>query len=338
MSSENNDEDADDGSGDLDGWSEPVGAPEGFWSNIDSNEVDSRVPERHSRPESRPERDAGSTKMPLEKVGAVGVTSDQLAEYGITRDEARFMRAVVKAMNRDLQGYDLTESMLGIRDHYEIDEEKLIQAGYLKRHAGVDNRAYYTVTFHGQEACGLQKKQGREVGDIGADTPHRVGIDLARRYYKSLPHVRRVELAVRENGQKTDLLVIDENATRIAIIEVEGGQVESDPYVSDDDRTGLTNYESIQTDYRMLAKSDGESVWVVRNYEIAGDVLQILSSGDDISFELSKDIIQAVKNTDMRITDLNDDHIAPLQDDGVSEVVTFRQLRNRLKEVDGYSG
>jgi hypothetical protein len=338
MSSENNDEDADDGSGDLDGWSEPVGAPEGFWSNIDSNEVDSRVPERHSRPESRPERDAGSTKMPLEKVGAVGVTSDQLAEYGITRDEARFMRAVVKAMNRDLQGYDLTESMLGIRDHYDVDEEKLIQAGYLKRHTGVSRRAYYTVTFDGQKACGLQKRQGREIGDIGADTPHRVGIDLARRYYESLPHVRRVELAVRKNGRKTDLLVIDENATRIAIIEVEGGRVAVDPNVSDDDRTGLSNYESVQTDYRMLAESDGESVWVVRNYEIAANILQILSSDDDIPFELPKDVVKSVKEKDMRITDLNDDHIAPLQDDGINKVVTFRQLRNDLKEMDGYPG
>jgi hypothetical protein len=77
---------------------------------------------------------------------------------------------------------------------------------------------------------------------------------------------------------------------------------------------------------------------VVRNYEIAGDILQILSSGDDIPFELPKDVIQSVKDTNMRIKDLNEDHIDPLQDDGISEVVTFRQLRNRLKEMDGYSG
>jgi hypothetical protein len=79
-------------------------------------------------------------------------------------------------------------------------------------------------------------------------------------------------------------------------------------------------------------------VWVVRNYEIAGDVLQILSSGDDIPFELPREDIQSVKDRTMRIGDLNDDHIAPLQDDGIDKVVTFRQLRNRLKEMDGYSG
>ena len=339
MAHDSGDDDDDEGPDPTEGWSEPVGAPDGFWNKIErSEQVDNRFPERDRWSESRPERHTESTEVPLEKVGAPGVTSSQLNEYGITKDEARFMRAVVKAMNRDLQGYDLTESMIGIRNHYDIDEEKLIRAGYLKRHAGVDNRVFYTVTFDGQEACGLQKDQGREVGDIGADTPHRVGIDLARQYYGSLPHVRRVELAVRENGQTSDLLVIDENATRIAIIEVEGGRVEADPYVSDDDRTGITNYDSVRNDYRLLAESDGESVWVVRNYEIAGDVLQILSSGDDIPFELPKDVIQSVRDKKMRITDLNDDHIASLQDDGISEVVTFRQLRNDLKEMDGYSG
>jgi len=323
----------------TEGWSEALGAPDGFWSKTErSDEVDNRLPERHGRSESRPERHTESTEVPLEKVGAPGVTSSQLNEYGITKDEARFMRAVVKAMNRDLQGYDLTESMLEIKNHYDIDEKKLVQAGYLKRHAGVDNRAYFTLTFDGQEACGLQKEQGREVGDIGADTPHRVGIDLARLYYESLPYVRRVELAVRENGQTSDLLVINENATRIAIIEVEGGRVESDPYVSDDDRTGITNYDSVRNDYTVLAESHGESVWVVRNYEIAGDILQILSSGDDISFELPKDVIQSVRDKKMRIADLNDNHIAPLHDDGISKVVTFRQLRNDLKEMADYSG
>lgn len=336
MTHKNNDDDADGGAGDPDGWSESIGAPEGFWNNIDqNNELDSRIPETHSRPESPPEQNTGSTSMPLEKVGAPGVTGDQLNEYGITLDEACFMRAVVKAMNRDLEGYNLTKSMIGIRDHYDIDEEKLIQAGYLKRHTGVDRRAYYTVTFTGQKACGLQKKQGREIGDIGADTPHRVGIDLARRYYKSLPHIRRVQLAVRDKGQKTDLLVIDENGERIAIIEVEGGRVAVDPNISDGDRTGLSNYESVQTDYGVLAESDGESVWVVRNYEIAGDVLQILSSGDNIQFELPEDVIRSVKEKNMRITDLNDDHLTPLQDDGINKILTFRQLRNRLKETDG---
>ena len=314
-----------------------LGAPENFWTGAENAGLDSRIPDECWKRKSSHTEDSDSTAMPLERVDARLITTSHLKQYGITREEAAFMRAVVKALNRELTGYNLTESMIGIRDHYDINEEKLIQAEYLKRHTGVDRRIYYTVTFAGQEACRLDKKQGRGYGDIGADTPHRVGTELARRYYKSLPDVFLVELSVRRHGQKTDLLVTGDDSTQLAIIEVEGGRVQADPNVSASDRTGLTNYESVRSDYVLLAKSDGNSVWVVRNYEIAGDVLQILSSGDDIPFELPKNVIQSVKDKTLRIVDLNDNHIAPLQDDGISELVTFRQLRNRLKNMAGYS-
>jgi hypothetical protein len=107
-----------------------------------------------------------------------------------------------------------------------------------------------------------------------------------------------------------------------------------DPYVSEEDRTGITNYESVQTDYHVLAASAGTSIWVARNYEIAGDILQALSSGDDIPFEVPKDVYEAVGNKDTRIKDLNEKHLAPLEDDGINKIVTFRQLRNWFKEID----
>jgi hypothetical protein len=309
-----------------------LGAPDGFWSNIDENDqVDSRFPEKDARNESPSNRSTDGENLPIRRVGTPGVTNDHLVKYGITRDEAGFLRAIVKAMNGELQGYDLTGSMSEIKSLYEIDEDKLIERGYLKRHTGSDRRAYYTVTFDGQDACRIGKKQGRRYGDIGSDTPHRVGMELAKRYYESLPDVRFVEVAVREDGQKTDLIVVDNEFNRRAIIEVEGGRVEADPNVSEGDRTGLSNYESVRSDYRVLAASAGESIWVVRNYEIASDLLQILSSSDNIPFELGKDIIRSVKNKNKRIKDLNENHIAPLQDEGISEIMTFKQLRNKLK-------
>jgi len=127
---------------DHQGMSEPsIGAPDDFWNNLDqSDEADNRAPKGQARVESHSKQDTGNVTIPLRKVGAPGVTSSHVAKYGITMDEARFMRALVKAMNRELQGYNLTESMIGIRDQYDIDEEKLIEAGYLKRHTGVDRR------------------------------------------------------------------------------------------------------------------------------------------------------------------------------------------------------
>jgi hypothetical protein len=315
-----------------------LGAPDGFWNNIDrGNHVDSRISEAEARSETPPNQSADGDDLPIRRIGTPGVTNDHLIEYRITRDEAGFMRAIVEAMNGELQGYDLTESMSKIKSLYEIDEDKLIESGYLKRHTGSDRRAYYTVTFDGQEACRIGKKQGRRYGDIGSDTPHRVGMELAKRYYESLPNVRFVEVAVRENGQKTDLIVVDNKFNRRAIIEVEGGRVEADPNISEGDRTGLSNYESVRNDYRVLAASAGESIWVVRNYEIASDVLQILASGDDIPFELETDIIQAVKNKNKRIKDLNENHLSPLQDEGITEILTFKQLRNILKQMNSDS-
>lgn len=292
-----------------------------------------RTPATHVLPtddDSITKGDDGETKMPLEKVGSTGVTSSQLKEYDITKDEARFMRAVVKAMNRELDGYSLIDSMSGIKNHYEIDEDKLMDAGYLKRHTGTDRRSYYTVTSDGQKACGFTKKHGPEVGDLGADTPHRVGIELAREYYQGLPSVQRVELSTREDGNETDLVVVDENGNRLAIIEVEAGKTSADANVSEDDTYGIHNYDSVRKDYGLLADSDGESVWVVRNNEVAGSVLKALNSSDEVPFEIGSEIIKKVEDTDMRIQTLNENHIAPMNDDGVDKLLTYKQLRNKI--------
>ena len=172
---------------------------------------------RHS--EKKPVSEAD---LPVEVVGDVGLIRSHVSEYGITVDEGRFMRAVVKAMNRELEGYDLTDSMRVIRDQYEVDVQKLIELGHLKQHTGVARRIYYSVTSSGQEACRMEKKQGIAVGDVGADTPHRVGVELAKRYYESLDEVRFAEPTVRKDGNVADLIVNGRDQSRYAIVEVEG--------------------------------------------------------------------------------------------------------------------
>jgi hypothetical protein len=267
--------------------------------------------------------------LPLEVVSGVGLIRSHVNDYGITVDEGRFMRAVVKAMNRELEGYDLTDSMRAIRDQYEIDERKLIDLGHLKRHTGANGQIYYSVTSSGQKACRTQKKQGIAVGDVGADTPHRVGVELAKRYYESLDEVKFVEPTVRKGGNVADLIVNGHNHSRYAIVEVEGGWITADKYETEGN-PGSNHYESIQNDYRLLAQSEGESVWLVRNHEIVGTVLRALRSGDDLGFTFPLDIIKKVENATMNIETLNEEHISPLQDDGIDEIATFKQFRNRL--------
>lgn len=286
--------------------------------------VDSRF-----KTETPTEKQITGSDLPVEIVSDVALTRDHVSEYEITVDEGQFMRAVVKAMNRELEGYDLTMSMRCIRDKYDIDEGKLIELGYLKRHTGADRRMYYSVTTAGQDACRTKKKQGIAVGDIGADTPHRVGVELAKRYYESLDEVQFVEPTVRENGTVADLIVNGRDHSRYAIVEIEGGRITADED-GFDGSPGINDYDSIRSDYWMMAQSSGDSVWLVRNYEIVGCVLRALRSSDDIDFTVSFDLIESVENKDVPIGRLNTNHISPLHDDGIDEIATFKQFRNRI--------
>jgi len=216
-----------------------------------------------------------------------------------------------------------------IGDKYENDEQKLIGLGYLKRHTGVAQRIYYSITPSGQKACRTKKKQAIAVGDIGADTPHRVGVELAKRYYKSLDEVSFVEPTVRTDGNVADLVVNGRDLSRYAIVEVEDGRITADK--DDSDYTpGSNNYSSIRKDYHLLAQSEGESVWLVRNYEIVGCVLRALRNGDELGFTFPLDIIHDVEDKNMPIETLNEKHISPCHHDGIDEMATFKQFRNRI--------
>ena len=276
-------------------------------------------------------KDNEDTDARLRRTNTVGVTQERLEEYGVTHDEAAFMRAVVKAMNGELDGYNLTDSMTAIKTLYDIDERKLLEKGYLKRHTGVARRCYYSVTPVGQKAGRIMKTHGFMTGDVGDDTPHRVGVELTRQYYERQPNVSRVEISPREDGSVTDLVVVDRDFNRVAIVEVEAGSITADPHSDVTPASaGINDYASIRGDYRVLANAAGESMWVVRNHEIAGTVLRALTSADEIPVDLATDTIQGVESGRIPIDDLHEQHITPMGVDGVDDIVTFQQMRNRL--------
>lgn len=298
-------------------------------TNYMSHDIDPRTPEWVLQSETG---DEDESDVPLQRTGTAGITQDRLIDFDITRDEAAFMKAVVKAANGELDGYRLTDSMTGIKNLYDIDEDKLQEKGYLKRHTGVARRAYYSVTSDGQKACRMTQTHGFTVGDVGDDTPHRVGVELTRQYYAAMENVQRVEISPRENGSVTDLVVVDHDFNRIAIIEVEAGSISSDPQSDVTPASaGINDYDSIRGDYRVLSESDGESVWVVRNHEIAGTVLRALFSADDIPVDLATDIIQGVESGRIPIGDLMERHVAPMSAAGLDDIVTFQQIRRELR-------
>lgn len=294
-----------------------------------SHDIDPRTPEWILRDSKKDDEDQND--VPLRRTNTAGITQDRLDEHGITRDEAAFIRAVGKAMNGELDGYRLTDSMTEIKSLYDVDEGKLLEKGYLKRHTGVARRCYYSVTPAGQKAGRITKTHGFTVGDVGDDTPHRVGVELTRQYYASMPNVSRVEISPREDGSVTDLVVVDHDFNKIAIIEVEAGSITADPHIDiTPAAAGINDYESIRGDYRVLAESDGDSIWVVRNHEIAGTVLRALVSAD-APVELATDTIQGVESGRIPIGDLMDRHIDPMRADGLDDIVTFQQLRRRMR-------
>jgi hypothetical protein len=255
-----------------------------------------------------------------------------LDEYGLSREEAAFLQAVVKAMNRELEGYDLTESMTGsIKQQYDVDEQSLCEQGYLKRHQ-MGPRVYYTVTRQGQEACGIEKKQGLGIGDFAAETPHRVGSELAARYYESMPDVHVVSTSLRSRGSVLDLQAITAEGDVAAVGEIEAGRVTADGELRRGESPGINDYASIRADAEKLAQYDGDSVWVVRNYEIAGTVLRALVA--DNLIDIQPDVIERVEDAQMMIQTLQENHVSTVEHDGLDKIVTFRQLRNWLADSD----
>ncbi|WP_254809750.1 hypothetical protein [Natronosalvus amylolyticus] len=268
--------------------------------------------------------------VPVKRVTAVGVTDDRLNEYGITRDEAKFMRAVVMAVNGELEGYDLTQSMAAtIKSLYDINEQKLRNAGLVRKHVGTNRRVYYSVTRNGQEACRLQQKHGPRVGDLGDHTPHRVGVELARRYYDSRDDVQYVQTYTRSNGGVIDAVAMGRGTETIAAIEVEAGRTSADPDATGNG-VGINDYDSIRKDYEQLMEAGGEAVWVTRNHEIAGTVLRALTSGSSIQVNPSVETIRGVESGRIPMHILQKDHIDAMSAPGLNRIITFGQIRNQL--------
>lgn len=272
--------------------------------------------------------DSDDSSASVEKKSAGRLSPDHLSKYEIDQEDAAFMRAVVEAMNGDLDGYDLTKSMAGtIRSQYDVDVDYLVQKGYLREHK-LGKRVYYTVTPEGQDACDRRKKSGRNIGDQHDETPHRVGGLLTKLYYEQLPDVRYVDTFVPVNGGILDVKVVGDKGVIVAAGEIESGKVSADGDLGEGETPGTNNYESIRDDAELIAETEGESIWIVRNHEVAGTVLRALNAGDLI--DVDNDVIQRVENRTMKIQTLNESVIADIDYNGFDKMITYTQLRRGI--------
>jgi predicted transcriptional regulator len=198
----------------------------------------------------------------------------------LTADEVQFIRNIIKALNGELEGYDLTESMTLIRNlsGSDIDEKKLIEEDYLEEHWA--NQKYYWVTEKGQKAVNRSLYKGRNRGDFNEKTIHKVFSE----YFAQFLELGR-ELHVEKyyeppsGGMVFDVAgftVADEAWDELAVI----GEV----LTQVNPAWAVKHYE----DFDEFA--DVQKFWIVQNYEVAHDLIRALDSAGYINEVPSKDI------------------------------------------------
>jgi hypothetical protein len=164
------------------------------------------------------------------------------------------------------------------------------------------------------EISGVSKKHGEGVGDLGGETPHRVGVDLARRYYTGLDDVGYVQKYVGVDGDDIDFRVIGNEGETIAVGEVE--------------TPGTKDYDSFRKDAEKLAAADGDSVWVLQSRTAVGHVIRAFNASGDI--DVPDEIVKRVEGKKMNMEEFNRRFVSEFGFKGIDAVFTYNQLRRAI--------
>jgi hypothetical protein len=163
--------------------------------------------------------------------------------------EEVFVHRVLAAMNGDLEGYDFPESMSRIDDSVpEADPAAIVENGHLKKHT-ICRRTFYTVTEKGRAYIDKTLSTGPGEGDIGEETPHKVGVALFELWLEQQPRIDGTATYHEHDKSVYDVVGVA-GGERTVIAEVE---------------TPSNNHESVLDDYEKLGADDAKAVWVVPN-------------------------------------------------------------------------
>ncbi|WP_323677644.1 hypothetical protein [Halorubellus sp. PRR65] len=232
-------------------------------------------------------------------------TDEELDELGLTRDDEHFLLLVLRAMNGELEDYDLLESMIDFRgDAGNPDVDMLKEEGYVHQHRVV-NKRYYTVLPRGRKHLERTQSVSPGEGDLGEKTPHKVGVELLARAFEKredIDHVKRYYRA--SEDVKYDVAGFDANDELVRVGEVE---------------TQTNDYDSIANDFEKLKETGMTSVWAVQNGDAGRLVTRILAK---------RGFIPEIPEYD-RAMDLRDD-IADRDIDGLQQLETFKHLSSRV--------
>ncbi|GAD53867.1 hypothetical protein MBEHAL_2627 [Halarchaeum acidiphilum MH1-52-1] len=149
----------------------------------------------------------------------------------------------------------------------DLDVDRLIDQNLLSK-MSVCRRTYYTVLPAGRELLGQKLEIGPGKGDIGERTPHKVGVELLRRWVQDQDNVTRVATYVEYDAETVfDVAGFDDSDTLVWVGEAE---------------LPSNNRAAPIDDYEKMAAVDAKAVWAFNNRETALEILDQLAEQDRI--------------------------------------------------------
>lgn len=189
--------------------------------------------------------------------------SDQdLQEWGITYDDARFLAAVMKALHEDIDGYSLDESMSTLPYHKEADIDRLESAGLLDERR-VAYKWYYSLTWDATDLLDTQPPLGPGRGDLGEKTPHRVGVYAGKQLIETKTEGRVERYYKWDEDTTFDLGAFDQSGEIRIVAEVE---------------TKSHNRDAIVSDYDKMAQVEAKAYWIVDSHSTAKEIIATLQN------------------------------------------------------------
>jgi len=199
--------------------------------------------------------------------------SDVARDEALTDDESRFLRRVIEALNGELDGYDLTESMTTIRNTAgsDIDVSKLEECGYLEIQR-IRGRKYYYVTPEGQTVVDRTLYHGRNTGDPHEKVQHKVYVEYLKRYIERQEFVVETYYEPMGGGIIYDVAAFIERPDGTRCLRCVGEVV-----------TNLRPEWIVKHYDDMARNEDSLKVWVVPNYDAAHELVRTLHEAERVS-------------------------------------------------------
>jgi hypothetical protein len=187
-------------------------------------------------------------------------------DVDLTDGERQFLRTVVRALNGELDGYDLTQSMTSLRGAAgsDVDVSKLETEGLLETQR-VRGRKYYYVTPAGQTVVDRTLHRGRNTGDPYEKTRHKVYVEYLKRYIERQGFIVETYYEPMGGGIIYDVAAFLERADGTRRLRTVGEVV--------------TNIrpELVVKHYDDMARTEGVlKLWVVQNSDAAHEIVRTL--------------------------------------------------------------